>query len=91
MSVWLAVEVGDLVWPKEPALRPRADGTWYAVVSEGGDTPRVDLAMWTADSQGERAINKWLHMCRMAGSYPGMSPVAGMRRLHSVTVELKKS
>src|ERR1039458_4952734 len=38
LSLWLAVELGDLVWPKESKVAPDQDNKWSATVFEDGAT-----------------------------------------------------
>jgi len=86
--IWLATQIGDLIWPKEPAIHPDATGRWIQPVNEGGTAKRIEITIWFVDNRSNLRITKWLSDCHRAQSYPGLSPLPGMRRLDAVAVEL---
>jgi hypothetical protein len=82
--VWLAVQVDNLLFPKEPEI-PRADRRWSAQVVQGGD-PSEDfaLALLMVDADGQRVIERWLSRGQRSGDYPGLERITGSAKLDVV-------
>ena len=84
LSLWLAVEVGDLVWPKESKVAPDQDNKWSATVFEDGATETFAIALFVADSKVDRRIGKWLEAGRSSGNYSELKGIPGARRIARV-------
>jgi hypothetical protein len=84
LSIWLAVEVGDLVWPKESKVAPDLDNRWSATVFEDGASEAFAVALFVGDSKVDRFIGKWLEAGRRTGNYSELRGVPGARRLARV-------
>lgn len=84
LSLWLAVEVGDLVWPKESKVAPDQDNKWGATVFEDGATNTFSVALFVADSKVDRRIGKWLEAGRSTGNYSELRGIPGARRIARV-------
>jgi len=84
LSLWLAVEVGDLVWPKESKVTPEQDNKWSATVFEDGVTKTFAVALFVADSKADRLIGKWLEAGRSTGNYSELRGIPGARRIARV-------
>lgn len=82
--IWIAVEIGGLLWPKEPEI-PSQDHYWSQRIAEYGDPPGgwFSLVLFMADTAGNRAIEDWLSTGRSTGDYPGLSYIPATR-LHVV-------
>lgn len=92
MNLWLAVEVGGLVWPKESKVLPGPAGKWTAVVFEDGASERMALSLFVADAKADRRIREWLDAGRRSGTYTELPGIPGARRLARVDgLQLKKS
>ena len=84
LSLWLAVEVGGLVWPKESKVAPDQDNKWSATVFEDGATETFAIALFVADSKVDRRIGKWLEAGRSTGNYSELKGIPGARRIARV-------
>jgi hypothetical protein len=84
LSLWLAVEVGDLVWPKESKVTPDQDNKWSAMVFEDGAAQTFAVALYIADSKVDKRIGKWLEAGRSRGTYSELRGIPGARRLARV-------
>lgn len=84
LSLWLAVEVGDLVWPKEGNVVPDQDNQWSTTVFEDGATETFAVALFVADSKVDRRIGKWLEAGRSTGKYSELRGIPGARRIARV-------
>jgi hypothetical protein len=82
--VWLAVQVDNLLFPKEPEI-PRQDRRWSVQVVEGGDAAQgFSLALLMVDADGQREIDRWLRRGRRRGDYQGLERVTGAAKLDVV-------
>jgi hypothetical protein len=89
--IWIAVEIGGLLWPKEPEI-PSQDHYWSQRIAEHGNPPGgwFSLVLLMADTAGHRMIEDWLNTGRSTRDYPGLSHIPGVR-LHVVpSLILKK-
>ena len=68
LNLWLVVEVGDLVWPKENKITPNEEHKWSATVFEDGAAETFALALFVADSNANRRIEDWLETGRSTGT-----------------------
>lgn len=83
LSLWLAIEVGNLVWPKEGKVLPD-DGNWTATIFEDGATDKFSLALFVADKAADQRIKDWLDAGRRIGEYAEWKDIRGARRLARV-------
>jgi len=58
--VWLAVQIGNLLWPKDPEI-PSQNQYWTQKVAEGGSPPggKFSLVLFMVDAAGNKEIEKW--------------------------------
>lgn len=84
LNLWLVVEVGDLVWPKENKIAPNEDNKWNATVFEDGAAETFALALFVADSNANRLIEQWLEAGRSTGNYSQLKGIPGARRIARV-------
>jgi hypothetical protein len=84
--VWVVVQIGNLLFPKEPEI-PATDRHWAQDVVEGGGLPggRLSLALFVVDRVGNRQIETWLEHGRSTGDYPGLTGIRHGIRLDVVT------
>jgi len=80
--VWLAVEVGNLLWFKEPEI-PAAGRQWSREIVHGAGGGPFALCLVEVSAAGQRAVESWLRTGQRTGSYPGLrdQDVPGMARL----------
>lgn len=83
--VWLAVQIGNLVFPKEPEI-PAADQHFAQQVVEAGSPPdgRFSLVLLMVDADGQRTIQEWLRRVRGGEDAPGLASIPGSVRLDVV-------
>jgi len=67
--LWLVVEAKHHYWPKEQELHVLEDGSWESTVYEDGATDKFDLAIYSANPEGEKFINDWIEAGKRAGEY----------------------
>jgi hypothetical protein len=84
LTLWLAVEVGDRVWPKESRVTPGADNKWSATVFEDGIAQAFAVALFVADSRANKFMGKWLETGRTTGMYPELRGIPRARRIARV-------
>jgi hypothetical protein len=77
VHLWLAVEAGDLIWPKEPEVHVERDGTWKGVIFEDGSAKRFSVSLWMADQQADKYIREWLDAGRPTGAYSELKGIPG--------------
>jgi Domain of unknown function (DUF4062) len=90
-NLWLAVEIGDLVWPKEAKVLPR-DNKWSAPIFEDGATKQFSVSLLVADATADARLRKWLEAgLKAGGKYSELRGIPGTRRLARVDgLRLKK-
>jgi len=86
LDLWLAVEKGDGIWPKEGRLVPGPDNTWTTnVFEEGrfeeGRSDRFSIALYVADPGASKRIQDWLDEGARTRSYEPMKNLQGARRI----------
>ena len=82
-SVWLAVKIGVLLWPKDEILP--SEGTWKSAFDEGGNPgKKFGLALIMVGPDGNRQIQKWLEDGPRVG-YPGLPHIEDSVRLDAVS------
>jgi hypothetical protein len=84
LNLWLAVEVGDLVWPKESKVLPDEANNWYVTIFEDGVTEQFAMSLFVADTSADRRIKEWLETGRRTGKYGELRGIPGGRRLARV-------
>ena len=83
-SVWLAVKIGLLLWPKDEILP--SEGTWTSAFDEGGGPgKKFGLALIMVGPDGERQIQRWLEDGSRTGSFPGLAHIEDSVRLDAVS------
>jgi len=77
-SLWLAVLINDMVWPKE-RVYPFADGGWTRTIIEGGSPPAgtFHLVLLMADSEDDEMISRWVDQGIKMNSWPGLESTPG--------------
>ena len=84
LNLWLAVEVGDLVWPKENKVLPDEATKWDVPIFEDGVTQQFAVSLFVADTSADRRIKEWLEAGRRSGKYSELRGIPGARRLARV-------
>ncbi|GEM_PF-2094991 len=94
LHLWLAVEVGASMWPKEGEVAVQADGTWTKSIFEEGDTDEFALSLYVLDSAADRLLRNWFKQSDREGHYRalhrtemvsgGMLRLARVEHLHRV-------
>jgi hypothetical protein len=74
--IWIAVKIGNLLWPKEPEI-PSQDYSWSQHIFEGGDPPggRFSLTLLLVNPGGNELIEKWIKNGRSSGHWPGLNDI----------------
>ena len=84
-KLWLVVERGNQLWPKEGEIVPDAKtGRWESTVFEDGARVPFDLSLYAVTELAHERIRRWLEVGRSTGSYPAQTSREGMRRLARV-------
>lgn len=83
--VWLAVQVGNLLFPKEPEI-PVSDEEWVQQIVEGGIPPdgEFSLILVRVGRRGQLKIKRWLSRGREGKGFPGLPTIPGSARLDVV-------
>jgi len=65
--------------------------SWISEVYEGGSPPNGEftLSLYSVSDSGYEKVATWLEHGRRTGDYPGLGPVRGAARLHSVKLRLE--
>jgi hypothetical protein len=84
LNLWLAVEVGNLVWPKENKVLPDEANKWCVSIFEDGVTEQFAVSLFVADTRADRRIKEWLEAGRRTGKYSELPGIPGARRLARV-------
>jgi hypothetical protein len=84
LRLWLAVEAGSLVWPKESIVAPDRDNAWSATVFEDGGTEAFAVGLYVGDSKVDASIRKWFESGKRTGNYAELKGIPGARRLTRV-------
>jgi D-alanyl-D-alanine carboxypeptidase len=81
--VWVAVQIGDLLWPKTEV--PAQTQHWTRPIHEGGAPGEsFSLALLMVDATANDQILAWLDNGQRTGDYPGISRVFGSVQLDAV-------
>jgi hypothetical protein len=81
LGLWLAVEKGDLIWPKESRPVPGPDNKWTVNLFEDGGPGKFSIALFVADQEASKRIQAWLDEGARTGSYVDMKNLQGARRI----------
>jgi hypothetical protein len=84
LRLWLAVEAGPLVWPKETVVVPDQENRWSATVFEDGATQSFSVGLYVGDSKVHTRIRKWFEEGKRTGDYAELRGIPGARRLARV-------
>lgn len=84
LKLWLAVEVGVLVWPKESHVAPDEATKWSATLFEDGASNKFAVSLFVGDRKVDRRIRKWLEAGRKTGQYSELRGIPGARRIARV-------
>jgi hypothetical protein len=78
--VWLAVQIDNLLWVKDPEI-PLTHRRWSQEVVEAGNPPdgRFPLVLLMVDSAGDQQIRRWLR-----GAPTGLRSIKGSTKLDVV-------
>jgi hypothetical protein len=84
--VWIAVQVGNLFWPKNPEVRTR-DQKWIRKLREVG-LPRasLSLALLMVAATDHEKILRWFRDGLRSGEYPGFTK--GSPQLNEVRLDI---
>ena len=86
--VWLAVQVGNLQWPKEEINR--GDQEWQKFINENEEAgKRFSIVLLKVDRDGHASIQSWINDGNRTRSYPGFEKVPGSEILDVVRVHFK--
>jgi hypothetical protein len=84
LNLWIAVEAGGHVWPKESKVLPGENNEWSVTIFEDGVSPLFALSLFVADAVADRRIREWLEAGRRTGNYCELRSIPGARRLARV-------
>jgi hypothetical protein len=84
LHLWLAVETGGLVWPKESKVLPDKADKWRTTIFEDGATEQFAVSLFVADASADRRIKRWLEAGRSSGKYSELRGIPRARRLARV-------
>jgi hypothetical protein len=83
MHLWLAVEAGDLIWPKKEVLVD-ANGKWKTTIFEDGATARFSISLLVVNPKAQAQILEWLEVGRRQGQYAELKGIPGADRIARV-------
>ncbi len=88
--LWLVIEVGDFLWPKEGEVIPKTDGTWERIIFEDGNPPNGEfsISLYVTNNEAHKNIISWLDTGRMTGNYYGLRGIPGTRRIDRINLKL---
>lgn len=84
--LWLAVQAGNLLYPKEPEVGPSSDHFSEQVV-EGGNPPggAFSLVLLEVGAAGQATVERWLSALRAGDEPPGLRSIPGATTLDAVS------
>jgi hypothetical protein len=73
VHAWAAIEIGELLWIKEPEIRIE-DRFWKSEIVEGGSASpgSFSLLLVGVTVRGQQYITQWIAQCKRTGSWPGI-------------------
>ena len=91
VSLWLAVEAGGYVWPKENKVFIDKDNNWSVTSFEDGSSDIFSVALFVADAEADKRIMRWLKLGRSTGNYSELKGIPTARRIARIDgLRLKK-
>ena len=81
MHLWLAVEAGIYIWPKEGEVHVDKEQRWSATIFEDGAVKKFAVALLIADAEADKTIREWLEEGRSKGEYAEMRGIGGTQRI----------
>jgi hypothetical protein len=84
VRLWLAVEVGDEIWPKEGRVALDVRGDWSHTVFEDGAFEQFALSLFAVNREADQTLQAWLDRSIREGVYPAIRRPPGARRVHRV-------
>jgi hypothetical protein len=84
LHLWLAVEAGGRLWPRETEVLPNEANEWSVPIFEDGMTEEFAVSLFVADANADRRIMEWLDAGRRTGEYTELRGIPGARRLARV-------
>lgn len=86
--VWIAVEIGGLLWFKEPEIH-KSDKKWNMTITEDGNPPNgvFSITLVLVSSEGQKIIKEWFYEGKRMGEYPGfkITEIPGASRLDIIS------
>jgi uncharacterized protein YjbI with pentapeptide repeats len=87
--LWLAVEQGDRVWPKDhpDILVTGPDSTWAVTVYEEGvpEGDTFELVLYIVNDEGHERIREWIHIGNTTDTFPAFSKIPGSTGLQRIS------
>lgn len=88
-TLWLASQIGDKIWPKDPIIQPNNNGDWELIAWESGDAKLMTMTVWLSNYESNEKIKKWFLRGQKNNHYPGMNPFPGIRIMAQKKVTIK--
>lgn len=82
--LWLAVEIGSQIWPKEREVHLNEDDIWKGTIREEGENTDFSLSLFVANDKANKQIRAWLDHGDATGQYDAFSRLPGTRRIASI-------
>lgn len=86
--VWITVEIGGLLWFKEPEIH-KSDKKWNMTITEDGNPPNgvFSIVLVLVSSEGQKIIKERFSEGKRTGEYPGfrITEIPGASRLDIVS------
>jgi hypothetical protein len=83
--IWLAVQFGNLLFPKEPEISPDSHWLVQSIEAENPRGSRLSLALLMVGSQGQQQIERWLAQDESTDELAGLKTIAESKRLDTAT------
>ncbi len=83
--IWLAVQVGNLLFPKEPEISPDSHWLVQSIEAEYPRGSQLSLALLMVGSQGQQQIERWLAEGESTGEFAGLKAITDSKRLDTAT------
>jgi len=86
--LFVVVEIGGLMWPKDEANV--MDKIWSCEVYEDGSPPdgQFTLSLFSVGGKGYEDTKAWLERGKSTGDYPGLGTIEGSKRLNSIKLRI---
>jgi hypothetical protein len=85
LHVWLAAQVGELLFPKEPEIANEPH--WLDESIEAGNPPggAFSLVLLTVGAKGQRQIEAWLKRGRATGKFAGLEAIVESTKIDAAS------